>query len=313
MFSLDRIALGTDFGDAAARAARWITEHFAPRAHLDLVHALDARRPPGFLVGAFPHLEQTLETLACGAGERLSELARTLDPRRPGTILERDGAPADALLAAAERVEADMIAVAEHGRRRGLGRLLGSVPDRLARETDRPLLVVRGVAERPPRRILVSLADSPEAAETLDWARYLAELHRARLLVLHVESCWYADQVRLHLNDREADDMAALQRRQGRSWLAGLIAAARLDAVDFESRVESGQPGVEILRAERAFDAELTICGLRGSGRATPFLGSVARFVLQKGRAPFLGVPRPQPSMKSTDSDTISGVGEAPS
>ncbi len=313
MFSMERIVVGIDFSDSSCAAALWLSEHFGPRSRLDLVHALDARRPPAFLLRAFPHLDQTLETLARGAQERLSDVARSLDPRRPGTILEPEGAPADALIAVAARIEADLIAVADHGRRKGLGALIGSVPERLAREADLPVLVVRGRPARAPKKILVALADSPEAAEALDWARYLAELHRARLLVLHVESSWYADQVRLHLNEREGDKLAAAQREQGRVWLEGLIKHHRLETVEHRTSVRSGQPGVAILHAEAEIDADLTICGLRAAGRASPFLGSVARFVLQKGRASFLGVPRPQPSMKSTDSDTISGVGEAPS
>lgn len=294
MFTLDRIVVGIDFSDSSIAAAHWVSEHFAPRSRLDLVHALDARRPPGFMLRAFPQLEQTLETLARGAQERLSDLAHDLDPRRPGTLLEPDGDPADALLAVAERLGADLIAVADHGRRRGLGALLGSVPERLAREADRPTLVVRGSPVKAPKRILVALADSPEAAETLAWARFLAELHRAELLILHVESSWYADQVRHHVSKEDGDRLAAAQRERGREWLTQLIADQELENLPHTVSVRSGQPGVEILHAEHAFEADLTICGLRAASRASPFLGSVARFVLQKGRASFLAVPRPR-------------------
>jgi nucleotide-binding universal stress UspA family protein len=51
--------------------------------------------------------------------------------------------PSAAIAAAAERLDADVICVASHGRR-GLARAaLGSVTEELMRKTQRPVLVVR--------------------------------------------------------------------------------------------------------------------------------------------------------------------------
>jgi nucleotide-binding universal stress UspA family protein len=58
-----------------------------------------------------------------------------------------DGDPAKAILKAADELKVDSVVMATHGRR-GLGRLiLGSVAERVLRESPRPVLTVRPTAE----------------------------------------------------------------------------------------------------------------------------------------------------------------------
>jgi nucleotide-binding universal stress UspA family protein len=58
-----------------------------------------------------------------------------------------DGDPAKAILKTADELNVDSIVMATHGRR-GLGRLiLGSVAERVVRESHRPVLTVRPTAE----------------------------------------------------------------------------------------------------------------------------------------------------------------------
>jgi len=60
-------------------------------------------------------------------------------------ILARSGGPADVVIKAAEDVDADLIVMATHGRT-GITRLfLGSVAEKVVRESKRPVLTIRPV------------------------------------------------------------------------------------------------------------------------------------------------------------------------
>jgi nucleotide-binding universal stress UspA family protein len=78
------------------------------------------------------------------AADYLGRLADRLRGR--GFVVERalaEGPPADAIVAHAERIGADLIAMATHGRG-GLGRLIfGSVSDEVVRHAPCPVLLVR--------------------------------------------------------------------------------------------------------------------------------------------------------------------------
>lgn len=109
------------------------------------------------------------------------------------TTTVEEGPVADALRRHALRHHVDLIVMATHARR-GLARVfLGSVADRLIRETGVPVLVVR-----PPslatemnsgtcfKRIIVALDGSPLAERSLKPALRLAELEGAELTLLRI-------------------------------------------------------------------------------------------------------------------------------
>jgi nucleotide-binding universal stress UspA family protein len=79
------------------------------------------------------------------ARARLAELARThLEGKVRYEILTRTGDPARLAIAAAEQTGADSIVMATHGRKGVSHFLLGSVAERVVRESPRPVLTVRG-------------------------------------------------------------------------------------------------------------------------------------------------------------------------
>src|SRR5690242_20409973 len=63
-----------------------------------------------------------------------------------------NGDVADALVDSAERFGADVIALGSHGRSELGGLLLGTVGQRVAARTDRPVMLVHGDPTRPSRR-----------------------------------------------------------------------------------------------------------------------------------------------------------------
>ncbi|MEX2598216.1 MAG: universal stress protein [Dehalococcoidia bacterium] len=62
----------------------------------------------------------------------------------------RVGEPVDELLAAADAQDADLIAIASHGRSGFQRAMLGSVADELLRRSGRPVMVIRAAQEEAP-------------------------------------------------------------------------------------------------------------------------------------------------------------------
>lgn len=97
-----------------------------------------------------------------------------------------------AIVRTAERESVDLIVMGTHGRS-GIGRfMLGSVTERVLRETNRPVLTVRwrpGTEQRallPPRRVLCPVNFTEVALAALHPAAAVAQCFGAELVVLHV-------------------------------------------------------------------------------------------------------------------------------
>lgn len=199
------------------------------------------------------------------------------------------GAPAEAIVEAAERCDADLIVMATHGRG-GLGRrLLGSVAHTLLRSTRRPLLVVRAPARRPAiGRILVPLDGSQRAREALPVAIDLARRAGADLVLLTVLAPHFGlDPV--VMPPLQARDLAAV--REGRqAELAAL--AAEIPGLAVTPVVVEGLAAATICREAAARDVDLIVMASHGHGGRHLFgLGSAADGVIHGAHAPVLVVP----------------------
>jgi len=100
--------------------------------------------------------------------------------------------PARAILETAREREADLIVMGTHGRS-GLSRvMLGSVTERVLRESDRPVLTIRyttGMSPEPRgsiRSLLCPVNYTPVARKALQHAVALAQCFDAELTVVHV-------------------------------------------------------------------------------------------------------------------------------
>ncbi|PIE21022.1 MAG: universal stress protein UspA [Proteobacteria bacterium] len=87
-------------------------------------------------------------TISSAARDRLEEAAQAVRDRHPGLVIRTvvaAGYPAEHIVTAAREEGVDRIIVGSHGRR-GLRRVfLGSVAERVVREADRTVTVVKGV------------------------------------------------------------------------------------------------------------------------------------------------------------------------
>jgi nucleotide-binding universal stress UspA family protein len=133
-----------DFEPASRRAidlAREIAKPLGAELCLLHVYQLPVYTYPGLEPQILPEL---LRDIIAAAGKALQQLAA--DVGVPRTLL-REGDPARGILEGAREVGAAMIVMGTHGRRGLSHALLGSVAEKVVRESEIPVLTVRTPAE----------------------------------------------------------------------------------------------------------------------------------------------------------------------
>lgn len=134
------ILVGVDFEEASRKAIAVAKEIAGPLgAEIALVHVYAVP------VYTYPGLEPTLlpgfQPQVVNAAKRaLEELSSSVGAPR---AMLREGDPAQAVLAAADELDARMIVVGTHGRRGLTHLLLGSVAEKIVRSAKVPVLTVR--------------------------------------------------------------------------------------------------------------------------------------------------------------------------
>lgn len=164
-----KILVAVDFGDASARAVAIGGELAAlTGAALRLMHAESLDAPPYFTPAQLQALEGEERANMKRAGEYLLKFGRR-HTTQAFTILVESRTAVDAILHAAK--DADLIVMGTHGRRGPSRWWLGSVAERVLRETVVPLLVLhaRDEATAPQQvfaRGLVLVEDGAAAERT---------------------------------------------------------------------------------------------------------------------------------------------------
>ena len=206
------------------------------------------------------------------------------------TATLEDGPIADALGGHARRHSVDLIVMATHARR-GIARIwLGSVADRLIRETGIPVLAVR-----PPslatelasgscfKQILVALDGSALAEKSLKPALALAELEQAEVTLLRVvpsEKDIPVGEMHALIGPARARDTDEAQ-----SYLAGLQVTLAEHRVPIHSAVVvAADVPAAILGFAETHDVDLVAIATHGRGGISrAMIGSVADRVLSDG------------------------------
>ena len=94
--------------------------------------------------------------------------------------------PADGILRVAGEIHAGLIVMGTHGRSGWNRWTLGSVAERVLRESATPVLTVRGPLPRPIRNILCPVSDTAESRRALETASRLGACFDATVTALHV-------------------------------------------------------------------------------------------------------------------------------
>jgi nucleotide-binding universal stress UspA family protein len=299
MIRIRRILCPTDFSECSARALHQaipVARYY--QADLTALHVIAPIAAGTYLDYVNPAL------LDANARERATaDVDAFVAPARAAGVradtLVRDGGPAQEILAAAEALPADLIAMGTHGRR-GFSRLmLGSVTEKVLRGAGCPVLTAphedRAFSGPAPfKRILCATDFSPAAESALQYALSLAQEAQGTLILLHVVEDVPAQELSRHASEVPASS-SGLEEDTRRRLRAAIPASAR-DWCQTEEIVRCGQPRKEILRVAEAREAQLIVLGVHGRSTLDRMLfGSNAHRIVREAPCPVLTIRPPDP------------------
>ena len=211
--------------------------------------------------------------------------------------LVREGSPAEAILDASDEIHASLIVMMTHGRT-GLARFaLGSVAEKVARASKRPLLLARAFVPPPIdwvfRRILVPLDGSETSLGIVSYATAFAMAFKTEVIALHVsESFRYpAGAYSGQLFDRPEDTRQLPKNPDTEDMLR--FAADRFAEANLNTTLIhlGGDPAATILDYAKEHSCDMIAMATHGrSGLSRWVLGSVTEKVLRASPVPLLTV-----------------------
>lgn len=176
------VLVPVDFGEASAHAVTLAGRlASATGAALQLLHAEPPDAPPYFTQEQMDALERERQTTRAQAARYLAQFGRE-HARHPFSAAVDDRSPVDAILKAAST--ADLVVMGTHGRQGPSRWWLGSVAERVVRESLVPVLVVKAQAMEPAAplsRLLVETDPSVPTTAVRDYASALASSLGARI------------------------------------------------------------------------------------------------------------------------------------
>lgn len=239
--------------------------------------------------------------------EQLQTLARThLGGVRYEVLTRLNSDPVAGILDAEKEVAPDLIVMATHGRTGIVHLILGSVAEKVARESHCPVFSThRGEAlarTQPFQNILVSIDIAEHSAKPLAYALRIAEYSKGTVYPLHIVP---TDETELLLRDvyqaREGNRANSVTAEKIAKQKLDDLAREHLSGVRYQAELHvSGDPAKTILEVERAVDADLLIMATHGfHGVFHLLLGSLTEKMMRESSCPVLSLrqltepPRP--------------------
>lgn len=186
--SLANILVPTDLSpgsDALVAHVGLVAAHFDAR--VTLFHALEVP-DHRFAHWAFAHEHEVWREAERQARDAVGRHAQAMGGRVE-TRVERSSRPSDAIVEAARQTDAQLVAMATHGREGFAHFLLGSVTERVIERARRPVLAYRpsgGAPSFPYRRILLATDFSLMSRLVFPLAGQIARSLSAELVCVHV-------------------------------------------------------------------------------------------------------------------------------
>jgi nucleotide-binding universal stress UspA family protein len=260
----------------------------------------------------------TIAWLLSRERERLqSYLQTTAAALRCGEVscvpLVEEGNPPDEILAAADRLDADAIFMATHGRGVVARWIIGSVANAIIRRSSRPVLAVQPAPEGQPeqqpislRRIMVPLDGSQLAEAALPLAADLARATGALLMLVRVEPNIYLHGGYEFVPDFEYP--TARTRATVQTYLARVGEAFAAD-VQHEVTVLRGSPDDELHRFAGEHGVDLTVMTTHGYGGLRRLvIGSTSDRLVRSGLPILLVPPATIPAMAAPAGSAVQAV-----
>jgi nucleotide-binding universal stress UspA family protein len=181
-----KILVPTDLGPASAVAlgfARVIHQRFS--TPVEVLHACHLDMPPYFSSGQIEQLKREIRKAKHSAEELLRKQNAASLGFEAGIVVVYKS-PLDAVLEESERLAADLVIMGTHGRHGAKRLMLGSVAERVLRQSRIPVLAVRESAKPAQfRHIFCPFNFSDVGRAALDYAADMAAANDALLTIMH--------------------------------------------------------------------------------------------------------------------------------
>jgi nucleotide-binding universal stress UspA family protein len=233
------------------------------------------------------------------AQDMLMKLAEEHLSDTPHEIVTRTSSdPVTGILAAEKELRSDLVVMATHGRTGLTHFILGSVAEKVVRESSTPVLTTRSDEKlgdvRPFQKILVPIDIAESSNIALIYARQLAEQFHGTVYPLHIVP---SDETLLRLRDvyhaREGEHGAnlVLAEKTARQRLQEL-AQEHLSGVPYETVLHvSGDPGKIIIETGRDIGADLMVMATHGvTGILHFLLRSLTEKMVREADCPVLSL-----------------------
>jgi nucleotide-binding universal stress UspA family protein len=199
------------------------------------------------------------------------------------------GAPAEMIIAVAEQIHADLIAMATHGYTGFKRWTLGSVTDKVVQAATKPVFVAPGrsakAGEPQLKRVMLPLDGSGFARQALPFATEIAAQARAELLLFRA----VAPTVEVYHGAPLPTDVQNALRDHAQEDLHALAGELRPYEVPVKTAVAIGYAAEEIVEAATRHQVDLIVMATHGYGGIKRWaLGSVADKVLHATPTPLL-------------------------
>jgi nucleotide-binding universal stress UspA family protein len=186
-FPPKKILVPTDMSAASESAlqyARYLKEHFG--SGVLVLHANHFELPSYFSSGQWKDLKRELTKLGKAAKEHVRRQSEPILGFLPDIEIVGE-APTEAILEASRKNGTELIIMGMN-HHRGLERFwMGSVTERVIRQSTVPVLAVRNApAETPIRKIFCPMNPSETGKQALEYAAKISKAVQAHLTILHV-------------------------------------------------------------------------------------------------------------------------------
>jgi len=268
----------------------------AADARVTLLHVIPANLFPGEQQVAERHATRAL-------AEEVRHLRKQLPRKLHIEPRVKVGAAAKEIAAQAAEVQAELIVMGRGGGRVLRETFLGSTAERVVRQTQLPVLVVRLAARSAYRRPALALDLDEAAREAIRLMLRVLPPPRPQVEVVHAFDSPYHGLTYPTLAEAETEARKHELRSRATHALALLLATTMAEqgvrpeeGPTWKSHVRYGSPRTVVEKALRAAEPDLLVLGTHAhAGAAFVFLGTVAGELLRATRCDVLVVPPASP------------------
>jgi nucleotide-binding universal stress UspA family protein len=264
----------------------------AKGAKLTLLHVVPKLLPPSARKRAEGDARRALEVHAKALASAAPE----------GVVIRqvvKTGSAAAEIAKLGRASKAELVVMGRGGGRLVRDAFLGSTAERVIRQGQLPVLVVRLTVRGAYARPALALALDEAADEIVDMLLQVVAPPRPEVTLIHAYQVPFQATIYPSLSGDEAEEWKAHEQRKARQQLAKLLSEtlaragiASKDAPSWKLQVRLGSARLVIPRAVGQARADLLVLGTHGhAGLAHAFLGTVAGDVLREVACDTLVVP----------------------